>query len=99
MVVSALSISKAIKLYHLLENFLPEDVNKTALKYIAEIVYNIKVTNNHRVYLEALALMQGTDIDTIVETYTPKESLDEFSTGLKENQILALKEFCDKVGI
>lgn len=97
--MSALSISKAIQLYHLLEHYLPVVVEVSALKFIAEIMYNIKVTGNHRVYLEALALMQDTTIDTIIETYTPEESLNQFSIGLQENQILALKDFCDRVGI
>ena len=51
------------------------------------------------IFAEALALMQGTDIDTILTTYTPEESLAEFTRGLQENQILALKDYCDKVGI
>ena len=99
--MSALSIDKAIKLYHLLEFFLPTKVDNemSVLKYISEIVYNIRVTNNHKVYLEALALMQDTTIDVIIETYTPEQSLSEFSIGLQENQILALKEFCTRVGI
>jgi len=100
--MSALSIDKAIKLYHLLEFFLPVKVDKemsVVLNYISEIVYNIRVTNNHKVYLEALALMQDTTIDVIIETYTPEQSLSEFSIGLQENQILALKEFCTRVGI
>ena len=98
--MSALSIDKAIKLYHMLEYFLPDSSeDNTALKFIAKVVYNIKETGNHRVYLDALALMQGTDIDTIISLYTPEESLNEFNVGLQENRILALKEFCDQVGI
>jgi len=99
--MSVLSIDKAIELYHLLEYHLPMDIDEdmSALKFIAEIVYNIKETGNHKVYLDALALMQGTDIDTIISTYTPEQSINEFTIGLQENQILALKEFCDRVGI
>jgi hypothetical protein len=99
--MTALSIDKAIRLYHKLEYFIPSSIapDTSVLKFIAEIVYNIKTTNNHRVYLEALALMQDTTIKNIVETYTPEESLSEFSNGLQENQILALKEFCNRVGI
>ena len=98
--MSVLSIDKAVKLYHLLESYLPEvDENDSILKFISRIVYNIKVTNNHRVYLDALALMQDTNIDTIIETYSPQDSVSEFARGLEENQILALKEFCNRVGI
>lgn len=101
MTLSALSIRKAIKLYHLLEYFLPteETSDMSVIKYISGIVYNIKETQNHKVYLEALALMQDTTIDDIIKTYTPEESLTEFGLGLQENQILALKDFCSKVGI
>lgn len=99
--MSALSIRNAIKLYHLLEYFLPTESPEeiSVIKYISEIVYNIKATQNHKVYLEALALMQNTTIDDIIKTYTPEESLTEFGLGLQENQILALKDFCTKVGI
>jgi hypothetical protein len=98
--MSALSIDKAIRLYKLLEYYLP-NTNKemSVLQFISEIVYNIKTTNNHKVYLESLALMQGTTIGEIIKTYSPEESLTEFSNGLVENQILALKDFCNRVGI
>jgi hypothetical protein len=99
--MSALSIEKAIRLYHMLEYFLPTDTSPedTVMQFVSKIVYNIKTTNQHRVYVEALALMQETTVENIIATYTPEESLQEFYTGLKENQILTLKEFCTRVGI
>jgi hypothetical protein len=98
--MSALPIEKAIKLFHLLEYYLPQvNSEMPPLQFITEIVYNIKTTHNHRIYLEALALMENTTIGTIMETYTPEESLLEFSRGLQENQILSLREFCTGIGI
>lgn len=71
----------------------------TVLTYINQIVYNIKTTGQYRIYLEALALMQNTDVDTILATYTPEQSVAEFAHGLRENQILALRDYCVRVGI
>jgi hypothetical protein len=100
MEMSVLSTEKAIRLYHLLEYHLPKVTPEmSAVSFIAQIVYNIRVTQQHRIYVDALALMQDTDIDTIMETYTPEESLNEFTHGLAENQILALRDFCTRVGI
>lgn len=97
--MSALSISKAIQLYRLLGDMLPEPTpDMSVLTFIQQIVYNIRITGRYRIYVEALALMQGTDVDTILTLYTPEESVAEFSNGLRENQILALREYCQRVG-
>lgn len=97
--MSALSIRSAIRLYHLLEFVLPDPPPPTVMEYIQQIVYNITVTRQHTIYVEALALMQGTDVDTILQTYTPEESIAQFILGLEENQVLSLREFCKRVGI
>lgn len=98
--MSALPLDKAIQLYKLLEYYLPQvEPEQTVLEFVSEIVYNIRTTNNHKVYLDALALMQDTTIDVIIETYSPEDSVAEFSRGLRDNQILLLQEFCRKTGI
>jgi len=97
--MSVLSLSKAVKLYRLLKPYIP-DIHQepTALGFVSKIVYNIR-EQNPRAYVDALALMQGTDVSTIIETYTPEESVLEFTHGLEENQILALQDYCIKIGL
>lgn len=97
--MTTLCIEKAIQLFHLLDPFIPKEDNLQPVEIISKIVYNIKASNQHRVYLEVLALMQETDIQTIIDSYSPEQSIIEFTIGLQENQILALREFCNKVGI
>ena len=58
----------------------------TVHQFISNMVYNIKVSGHPRIYLEAIALMQGTDIDTIIATYTPEESIQEFYNGFAYQQ-------------
>lgn len=99
MSMSVLSLEKAIRLYNLLHPYIPDPYQEqTALEFVHKIVYNIK-EQNPRVYVDALALMQETDADTIMKTYSPQESLIEFERGLEENQIIALRDFCLKVGL
>lgn len=97
--MSVLSLSKAIQLYGLLHPYIPDTYQEqTAIEFVHKIVYNIK-EQNPRVYVESLALMQDTDADTILTTYSPQESLIEFERGLEENRILTLRDFCLKVGL
>lgn len=97
--MSVLSLKKAIELYRLLKDYIPDpDEEQTAIEFVSRIVYNIR-KNSPRVYVDALALMQETDVDTIIATYSPTESLVEFERGLMENQILSLREYCIRIGL
>lgn len=94
-----LSIRDALKLYRLIGKYLPE-VSKTTtgMEFIGKIIENIKDSGNHRDYVECVALMMGTTVESLITELKMEEILTMFMEGLQDNKILFLQEFCKKVG-
>ena len=94
-----LPIDKALRLYRLIAPYLP-DVNETdtGADFIGKIIESIKDSGKHRDYVEIVALMMGTTVESLIENLNSTEILSMFSEGLEDNKILFLQEFCKKVG-
>ena len=94
-----LSIKDALKLYRLIGKYLPEvSDTTTGMDFIGKIIENIKVSGNHRDYVEIVALMMNTTVENLVTELKMEEILSMFMEGLEDNKILFLQEFCKKVG-
>jgi hypothetical protein len=97
--VKPLSISNALKLYRLIGKYIPElSEADNGLEFVGKIIEDIKVSGNHRDYVEAVALMMGTTVESLVTELKMEEILTMFMEGLQDNKILFLQEFCKKVG-
>lgn len=96
--MNPLSIKNAIQLYRTLAIHLPES-SEEPLKFISEIITSIQDKNRHTDYIQALALMLDVPDDTILENLTPEESINVFTEGLMVNRIMALRDFCVKLGL
>lgn len=96
--MNPLSTKKAIQLYKLLADHLPPVVEEP-LEFIGKIVHSITEKNRHKDYVEALALMLDVDDDTILNNLTPEEAVNVFTEGLMVNRIMALRDFCVKLGL
>ena len=93
-----LSIDKALKLYQILAPYLPDEIDD-GFNFVGTIIENIKISGNHRDYIEAIALMNDMPFDEILQ-YDPKnEALPMFMEGLAINRILFLQTFCKRIGI
>lgn len=94
-----LSIRDALKLCHLIGKHIP-DISEanTGLEFVGKIIDNISASGNHRDYIEAVALMMGTTVESLVTELNTEEILTMFMEGLQDNKILFLQEFCKKVG-
>lgn len=94
-----LSTNDALKLYQLIGKYIPDlSSTTTGLEFVGTIIENIKTSGNHRDYVEAVALMMGTTVESLVTELKMEEILTMFMEGLQDNKILFLQEFCKKVG-
>ena len=93
-----LNLTNALKLYDVLHEYLPEyKEDEDVLEFVGKIVKNIRNSNKHRDYLEAVSIMTNVSIETLIE-YEPNEVLEEFTRGLILNDVVSLKEFAKRVG-
>lgn len=95
--MKSLPIDKAMQLYKLLSPYLPNE-EMDGFKFVGTIIENIKNSGNHRVYVEAIALMTELPFDEVLKYDPIKKALPMFIEGLNINKILLLKDFCEKVG-
>jgi hypothetical protein len=97
--VKPLSIDKALRLYKLIAPYLPEvSETDTGADFIGKIIESIKDSGKHRDYVEIVALMIDTTVETLIHDLQSDEILSMFVEGLTDNKILFLQEFCKKVG-
>jgi hypothetical protein len=97
--MEALTFSKAMELYELLGAHIPEvgEDEADALEFIGKIVHNIRESEQHKDYVDAVMLMSDKEWEE-VKTLTSDEVLDLFIDGLSMNKIITLTAFCDKEG-
>lgn len=94
-----LSINKALRLYKLIAPYLPEvDDDMSGIEFVGKIIDSIKDSGKHRDYIEIVALMADTTVETLVEQLNSDEILTMFIEGIEINKILFLQEFCRKIG-
>jgi hypothetical protein len=93
-----LTIDKALELHSILSKYVPDESDeKDATKFIGKIVSNIRESNQPQDYVNAIMLMSGKGWNEIKDMEFD-EVLELFIIGLRENQIVNLKSFCDKIG-
>ncbi|MBU2051389.1 MAG: hypothetical protein KKH61_20770 [Gammaproteobacteria bacterium] len=93
-----LNLTDALKLYDILKDHLPVDAtNLTAFHYAGKILDSIITKETHEDYLDAVALMNKCEIDDLIQNDV-SEVFAAFIDGLIENEILEIKNFCEKVG-
>jgi hypothetical protein len=98
--VKPLSTEKALRLYIMLAPYIPNiDTTENGFDFVKSIIQGIVDSGHHKVYLDALALMIGTNVDELLENLNISEALDMFVEGLQINKILDLQKFCEKVGL
>lgn len=92
-----LNLNNALKLYELLSPHLPEYNSETdLLEFAGKIVDNIINSGKHANYVEAIALMENVTVERVLQLDT-KVAVDKFLTGLVENDIIYLTEFCRSI--
>ena len=92
-----LTLDEALRLHEILGSHIPEFEEDDALEFIGKIVSNIRQSNQHKDYVDAVMLMSGKEWDE-VKQMEHEEVLELFIVGLTDNKIVQLKSFCDKVG-
>jgi len=94
-----LTLDKAVELNHLLQDHIPAiGGEQDALQFIGKIVDNIKLSNRHNDYIDAVVLMSGQDWEEL-KFLDSSEILRLFIDGLSINRIVTLKSFCDLMGL
>lgn len=91
-----LPLHDAVELYSLLAPYIPENVSDV-LEFTGKIVDNLQKSDNQQNYFTAIKLMTGKDEMYFLKIGAVK-TLQLFMDGLIINNILALKDFCSKVG-
>jgi hypothetical protein len=92
-----LPIDKAFQLYLLLADYLPPTLENS--NFIGTIIENIKNSGNHKVYIEAIALMYGLPIEEVYQYNPRNEAPVMFAEGLYVNNIVLLRNFCKRIGL
>lgn len=88
-----LPLYQALELYSLLREFLPEDSNTPAVDYVRNIMQNMGEQGGESAYVQAAELM-GVDTDQDAITV-----MADFVEGLSANEILALKDMVERMGL
>lgn len=90
------SLSDAVKLYETLGKYIPEIPNDDYLDYVNAILENIKQSGNYNIYLDAIQIMTGKNVDT--DKQNPQDVLELFIKSLAEWHIVELVTFFRSVG-
>jgi hypothetical protein len=95
--IQPLPITKALELYDLLGEYLPEfDAEMQVLDFVGTIVDNI-VEAKSTAYADALCLMTTYDFADL-SGFSAEVLLEMFAIGLTANDIIGLKKFCEDIG-
>lgn len=85
-----LPIDKALQLYLILKPYFPDEEGEEAIDYLSALLNNM----DDVAYRESVELMGG--------TWDEKGSitiLNDFIDGLKANKIIALRAYCQELGL
>lgn len=93
--IKILNLKKALELYDLLGEYLPENLEDDVLTVMSEMVNNIS-DDDFGAYADALVLMTDKSLEELDEFPTPF-LLELFIDGLVKNNIVELREFCRKI--
>lgn len=89
-----LNTKDAFKLYSLLQKHLPKDKDD-ALDFVTAIIDSIISSGEHRVYIEALQILNP-KFD--IERCDPRDAVNLLIAGLSKNKIMSLDSFMSTVG-
>ena len=94
--IKPLNLEKALQLYDLLGEYLPEDADESQfIDFVGKIMHNIR-EDESSVFVDALVLMTGNTEDEILD-FPPEHGLQLFVTGLVINDVIRLREFCKEI--
>ena len=89
-----LNLNDALKLYEILSPHLPEYNSETdLLEFAGTIVDNIINSGKHANYIEAISLMENITMEEVTQL-DENVRVNKFLSGLVENNIVYLIEFC-----
>lgn len=91
-----LNLNDALRVYELLSPFPEYNSETEILDFAGKILDNIINSGKHANYIEALALMESISPEQVTQLDT-NARIDKFLTGLVENDIVYLIEFCRKM--
>jgi hypothetical protein len=95
--MNPLNLTDALKLYNVLRPHLPEyNKDDDPLEFISKIMKNIRSSDKHKDYVDAVSLMTGIPVKEILK-YEPIEVLETFTNGLITNRITSLSEFAKRI--
>jgi hypothetical protein len=94
-----LPLDKALKLYDVMKPYVNGVVeeNLNSLDFVQGIIHQMN-QQNPRDYCEAVAIMTGKNISSVVDTMSTQERFLAFVEGLAENKIVSLVKMVEKVG-
>ena len=97
--MESLTLDKAMELYKILGAYIPEveDKDIDAMEFISKVVGNIRTSDQHKDYVDAVMIMSNTKWEE-VKVMTSEEVLELFIDRLFINRIVRLKLFCDDMG-
>ena len=98
--MNPLDLISAFLLYDLLHNHVPKEfLEMTFIDLITKMVDNMIATGHEEDYVKAIALMIGSDMETVAEAYqnNSRGLLQVFVEGLQVNRFPDLLLFCETV--
>lgn len=93
-----LNIRKALMLYNMVGEFLPDDIPDDGLEFVHQIIKNIRSSHNESVYVDVLMILVNEDDLSNISQLNAEDALNIFIDGLVESQIIKLREFCRTLG-
>lgn len=93
-----LPLDKALELHGILSIHIPDEIGDDSLEFIGKIIKNIRESERHKDYVDAVMLMTELDFSEITQM-SSEDVLELFTEGLATNKILSLNEFCKRLGI
>ena len=93
--MKALNLSKALELYNLIGEYIPEELDEDVFTFTRKIVDSIS-NDAPGVYADTLCLMTDKSLEELNE-FSTQFLLELFIGGLVKNNIFELREFCRKI--
>ena len=94
-----LNIRDALKLYGLLNEFVPEyTVDEDLLEFAGTIIHSIKNSDKPEVFGQSLLLLYPKTTAEELSKEKPLDIIEMFMEGLVDNKFLLLFDFCESLG-
>jgi len=87
-----LSINEALRLYYLLEPYLPEDMSVDLLDFVGTIISNMKEVAPEA-FIDALGVILDKTREEVLAEVQPEESGILLAEALVDNSLLSLRDF------